>query len=185
MRALVRHDDGRAEELRANGADVVIGGLTRAADVIRALIGCKRIYFGLSVAAYYLEATATMAAVARDFGGTEVVVNMSQMTVSQMTVTSTSESQQQRQHFLAERTLNWSGLPVVNIRPTMFMQSLLILPGVAESIVRDGTIRLPFGNGRTSPVDVSDVADVVVAMLTNPSGHHRRGRTRCGPARGL
>jgi len=53
----------------------------------------------------------------------------------------------------------------------MFLQSFLFFPGAAESIAQDGTIRLPFGNGRTSPVDVSDVADVIVAVLTNPSGH--------------
>jgi uncharacterized protein YbjT (DUF2867 family) len=30
---------------------------------------------------------------------------------------------------------------------------------------------LPFGEGRTSPVDVSDVADVIATVLANPSGH--------------
>ncbi len=29
----------------------------------------------------------------------------------------------------------------------------------------------PFGEGRTSPVDVSDVADLIAAVLTNPGGH--------------
>jgi uncharacterized protein YbjT (DUF2867 family) len=51
----------------------------------------------------------------------------------------------------------------------VFLQSFILL--TAESIKRDGTIRLPFGEGRTSPVDASDVADVIVAVLGNPSGH--------------
>ena len=37
---------------------------TRAGDVARALAGCRRLYFGMSVLAPYLEATVT-AAVAR------------------------------------------------------------------------------------------------------------------------
>jgi uncharacterized protein YbjT (DUF2867 family) len=171
VRALVRREDERAAELRDIGAEVVAGDLTRAADVIHALQGCRRAYFGLGVAAYYLEATVTIAAVARQLGDVEVLVNMSQMTVSQMTLTSTTESQQQRLHFLAEQVLDWSGLPVVHVRPTMFMQDLLYFPGAAESIARDGTLRLPFGQGRTAPVDVSDVADVIAAVLANPSGH--------------
>ena len=33
VRAMVRRDDGRAQQLRAGGADVVVGDLTRAADM--------------------------------------------------------------------------------------------------------------------------------------------------------
>ena len=58
-------EDERAEALRAIGAEVVVGDLTRAEDVARALAGCRRIYFGMSVSAPYLEATVTAAAVAR------------------------------------------------------------------------------------------------------------------------
>src|SRR5262249_52896233 len=45
------------------------------------------LYFGLSASAVYLEATVTAAAVARARGDLEVFVNMSQMTVSQMSLT--------------------------------------------------------------------------------------------------
>ena len=75
VRALVRREDERAEALRAIGAEVVVGDLTRAADVARALADCRRIYFGMSVSARYLEATVTAAAVAREHGNLEVFVN--------------------------------------------------------------------------------------------------------------
>jgi uncharacterized protein YbjT (DUF2867 family) len=65
--------------------------------------------------------------------------------------------------------LSWSTLPVVQIRPTVFLQTILFL--AAGSIVHDGTIRLPFGDGRTAPVDVDDVADVIVAVLADPGAH--------------
>jgi uncharacterized protein YbjT (DUF2867 family) len=63
VRALVRRDDARTDALRAVGAEVVVGDLTRAGDVTRALTGCRRTYFGISVSAPYLEATLTAAAI--------------------------------------------------------------------------------------------------------------------------
>src|SRR5580700_535279 len=78
VRALVRTDDDRAEALRAAGAEVVVGDLTRAEDVARAMGGCRRLYFGMSVSPPHLEATVTAAAVARELGGLEAFVNISQ-----------------------------------------------------------------------------------------------------------
>src|SRR5437764_1490736 len=92
VRAMVHHDDERAEALRVLGAEVVAGDLTNPADVGRVLDGCPRAYFGMSVAASYLEAAATVASVARSLGGLEVLVSISQMTVSQMTPRSTEEA---------------------------------------------------------------------------------------------
>ena len=116
VRALVRTEDDRAEALRATGAEVVVGDLTRAEDVARALDGCRRMYFGMSVSAPYLEATVTAAAVARELGDLEVFVNISQLTVSQMSLLAMTDSLQQRLHWLGEQALNWSGLPVVHVR---------------------------------------------------------------------
>ena len=171
VRALVRTDDERAASLRAIGAEVVVGDLTRAADVARALAGCRRMYFGMSVSAPYLEATVTAAAVARQRGDLEVFVNISQLTVSQMSLTNMTDSPQQRQHWLGEQVLNWSGLPVVHVRATVFLQHFFFSQWAAESIARDGTIRMPFGDARTSPVDTRDVAEVVAAVLASPGPH--------------
>ena len=181
VRALVRRDDERADALRAIGAEVVVGDLTRAEDVVRALTGCKRMYFGLSVSAAYLEATVTAAAAARELGDLEVFVNISQMTVSQMSLTEMTDSPQQRQHWLGEQVLNWSGLPVVHVRATVFLQNPFFLAWAAESIVRDATIRLPFGTGRTSPVDVRDVAEVIATILANPTVHIGKVYELTGP----
>ncbi len=167
--------------MRATGAEVVVGDLTCAGDVARALEGCRRMYFGMSVSAPYLEATVTAAAVARQRGDLEVFVNISQMTVSQMSLTAMTDSPQQRQHWLGEQVLNWSGLPVVHIRATVFLQNFFFSAWAAESITRDGTIRLPFGTGRTSPVDVRDVAEVIAAVLTRPTAHIGKVYELTGP----
>src|SRR6202162_2487737 len=68
VRALVRREDERAEALRRLGAEVVVGDLTDLASMHRAIEGCRRIYFGMSVSAAYLEATINTAAVARHHG---------------------------------------------------------------------------------------------------------------------
>src|SRR5499426_3614650 len=130
VRAMVRREDDRAQALRAAGAEVVIGDLLEPADVYRVVSGCRRIYFGMSVSAGYLEASVLMAAVARDIG-VHALVNMSQMTVSQMSLQHTTPSPQQRQHWLSEQVLAWSGLPVVTIRPTMFLESFVPLSGAS------------------------------------------------------
>jgi NAD(P)H dehydrogenase (quinone) len=177
VRAMVRREDDRAAALRAAGAEVVVGDLLEPADVSRVVSGCRRVYFGMSVSPGYLEATVTMAAVAREVG-VEALVNMSQMTVSQMSIQHTTPSRQQRQHWLSEQALAWSGLPVVTIRPTMFLESFFPLAGPT---VRDrGRIALPFGRGKTSPVAAADVARVV-AVLADPGPHVGRIYELTGP----
>jgi len=76
---MVRREDERAASLRAAGAQVVIGDLLEPGDVYRVVSGCGRVYFGMSVSAGYLEATVTMAAVAR-VAGVNALVNMSPYT---------------------------------------------------------------------------------------------------------
>src|SRR6516162_3193811 len=179
VRAMVHREDDRAAALRAAGAEVVVGDLLEPADVYRVVSGCGRVYFGMSVSPGYLEATVTMAAVAREIG-VDALVNMSQMTVSQMSIHNTTPSPQQRQHWLSEQALAWSGLPVVTIRPTVFLEGFF-LPLTGPSVrVRD-RIELPFGRGKTNPVASVDVARVIAAVLTDPEPHLGRIYELTGP----
>ena len=178
VRAMVRREDDRAAALRAAGAEVVVGDLLEPGDVYRVVSGCGRVYFGMSVSAGYLEASVTMAAVAREVG-VNALVNMSQMTVSEMSIQNTTSSGQQRQHWLSEQALAWSGLPVVTIRPTMFLESFFQL--AAPSVRARGRIEVPFGRGKTSPVAAADVARVVAVVLTDAGPHLGRIYELTGP----
>ena len=171
VRVMVRRDDDRAAEFRRFGADVVLGDLTRPETVAAGLRDVGRMYFAMPVSRDHLLAATVVASVAKECGTLDALVGMSQMTVSQMTATSTGESHQQRLHWLAEQVLNWSGLPVIHIRPTSFLDNPLFTSAAAQSIKRDGTLALPFGAGRTSPVAVSDVARVAATVLRDPRGH--------------
>ncbi len=169
VRALVRREDERAEALRQLGAEVVLGDLTDLASMHRAVAGVSRIYFGMSVSSAYLEATVNLAAVARHHG-VEAIVNMSQMTVSQMSITETTGSPQHKLHWLAEQALAWSGLPVVTVRPTVFMESFFLRLAATGVKERDELV-LPLADARTSPISSEDVARVVAAILDNPAPH--------------
>src|SRR6201998_1803006 len=182
VRAMVHRDDSRADALRALGADVIAGDLTNPVDVSAAIFGIGRMFFNMSVSADYLAATAVVCAAADDGGGLDVLVNMSQMTVSQMTATSTEESRQQRLHWLAEHVIDWSGLPAVHIRPTVFLDNPLFTVLAARAIRDTGQLALPFGSGRTSPVAATDVAAVVAAVLRAPQDHLGAVYELTGPA---
>ncbi len=171
VRFMVRRQDERAAEVKGLGAEVVIGDLTRPETVAAALQGVARMFFAMAVSPDHLLAATVVASVAKEYGKLEALVDLSQMTVSQMTATSTAESHQQRLHWLAEQVLNWSGLPVVHIRPTVFLDTPLFTTMAARSIQENGTIALPFGTGRTSPVAVDDVARVVATVLRDPAPH--------------
>ena len=169
VRALVRREDERADVLRRLGAEVVKGDLTNLDSMHRAIEGCGRIYFGMSVSAAYLEATINTAAVARHHG-VEAFVNMSQMTVSQMSISESTESPQHKLHWLAEQALSWSGLPVVTVRPTVFFEGFfLVLAGV--SVRTSDALMLPMGGGKISPISAVDVASAVAAILDDPAPH--------------
>jgi uncharacterized protein YbjT (DUF2867 family) len=126
-------------------------------------------YFGMSVSDTYLAATVNAAAVAKHHG-VKAFINMSQMTVSQMSITETTVSPQHKLHWLAEQALNWSGLPVVHLRPTVFLEGFFLI-FTADLVRESNQIRLPFGAGKTSPVAAEDVARVLAALLTNPQPH--------------
>jgi uncharacterized protein YbjT (DUF2867 family) len=169
VRAMVRTEDERAQALRNMGAEVVVGSLLDLDSMHEAIAGCETVYFGMSVSDTYLAATVNAAAVAKHHG-VKAFINMSQMTLSQMSVTETTTSPQHKLHWLAEQALNWSGLPVVHVRPTVFLEGLFLIM-TADSVRNSNQIRLPFGEGKTSPVAAGDVARAIAALLMDPHPH--------------
>jgi uncharacterized protein YbjT (DUF2867 family) len=179
VRALVRSEDARSAKLANSGVEIVVGDLLDLHAMHRAIEGCERVYFGMAVSPSYLEATVNAAAVAKHHG-VSAFVNISQMTVSQMDINSTTDSPQQKLHWLAEQALNWSGLPVVHVRPTAFLDTFFLR--LSASSIRDHRqIRLPFGNGKTSPIASEDVARVIATILKAPDPHIGKVYELTGP----
>jgi uncharacterized protein YbjT (DUF2867 family) len=180
VRAMVRTLDERAESLRAMGAEIVVADMLDILAVRAAMQGCAVVYFNMSISPSYLEAATNMAVVAKSLGVT-AFVNLAQMTLSQMSDTETTTSTQQRQHWLAEQMLRWSGLPVVYLRPTAFFDGLF-LTLAANGIREENAIKLPFGDGKTSPIAGTDVGAAAAAVLANPSPHIGKIYELTGPA---
>lgn len=180
VRALVHREDDRAAALRAMGAEVVVADLLDIATLHAAMEGCGVVYFTMSIAPTYLEAAANMAVTAKNLK-VRAFVSLSQMTLSEMSDTVSTTSPQQRQHWLAEQILRWSGLPVIYLRPTAFYDGMFLVQS-AKGIRDDNAIRLPFANGKTSPIAGSDVGAAAAAVLANPAPYIGRVLELTGPA---
>ena len=167
VRALVRRADERSAHLAALGAEVVVGDLLDIESLRSALEGAKRAYFVYPPADRLLEATTNFAVAAKQ-AGVEAVANMSQIIAR-----AGHPSPLSRQHWLAERVLDWAEVGAVHVRPTFFAEMPLLLN--AATIASEGRIYQPHGDGRHAPVAAGDIARVVVAVLANPEPH--RGKT--------
>jgi NAD(P)H dehydrogenase (quinone) len=164
VRALVHKEDERAEALRGKGAEVVIGELLDHDDAIRAAAGTSAAYFCYPVRPGIIPATAYFADAAKR-AGLKVVVNMSQISARE-----DSNSHAARDHWIAERIFDWSGVPTVHLRPTFFSQWLLYL-FARTTIVEQGVIDLPYGDGRHAPIAAEDQARLIAAILAEPAAH--------------
>jgi uncharacterized protein YbjT (DUF2867 family) len=179
VRAMVRKDDERARALRDMGAEVVVGDLLDLDSMHRAVAGCEKMYFGTSVSDSYMAATVNVAAVAKHHE-VKAFVNMSQMTLSQMSITETTPRPQHKLQWLAEQALDWSGLPVVHVRPTVLFEGFFLIL-TPESVRKSNQIQLPFGEGKTSPIAVGDVARVIATLFANPQPHIGKTYHLTGP----
>src|SRR3974390_3755102 len=99
------------------GAEGVVGNLLDLDSMHRVIAGFETMYFGMSVSDAYLAATVNAAAVAKHHG-VKAFINMSQMTLAQMSITESTPSTQHKLHWLAEQALNWSGLPLLHLHTT-------------------------------------------------------------------
>ncbi|MCH7702975.1 MAG: NmrA family NAD(P)-binding protein [Planctomycetes bacterium] len=163
VRALARRRDERSRRLEALGAEVVIGNLLESKSVRLAMQDVKRVYFCYPPGDQLLDATAIMAAVARD-AGVEALVNISQLPAREDAPSALS-----RHHWLSENIFDWADIGAVHIRPTFFAEMLFILGG--KTIPLEGKLYLPYGSQRHAPVAAADIARVAVAILADPTLH--------------
>jgi NAD(P)H dehydrogenase (quinone) len=163
VRALVHSVDGRATALADRGAEVVVGDLLDINTVRPAMEGVDAAYFVWPVQPGLIHATVNFAQAAKE-SGVGALINLSQRSANRW-----STSDACRDSFIAEEVLNWSGMNVVHLRPTYFLEWLLYpwqLP-----YVQQGVLRMPVGKGRHSPIAADDQGRVIAALLKNPEGH--------------
>jgi NAD(P)H dehydrogenase (quinone) len=174
VRAFVHKADERSDEIKARGAEIVMGDLLELDDVRSALKDVNAAYFVYPIRPGLIDATAYFAQAAKD-AGLDGVVNMSQISARYE-----SKSHAARDHWIAERVFDWSGVPVTHIRPTFFAQ-WLTYPHSRKHILERGVISQPLGNGRHAPIAAEDQARLIAAILADPAAHKGQVYRLFGP----
>jgi NAD(P)H dehydrogenase (quinone) len=172
VRAFVYRADQRSERLAALGAEIAVGDLHDIESVRRAMRGITRAYFVYPLAEGLLEAITVFAAAAKE-AGVESIVNMSQITARM-----DFPSEVGRRYWLGERILDWSGIGVTHLRPTLFLENWLAF---ADTIRQQSKLFLPYGQGKCAPVWAEDVARVIVGVLLDPAPHAGKTYVPTGP----
>ena len=161
MRAFVRTDDHRADELRGLGAEVVVGDLREISSVRPAVRGVSRAFFTYPVTAGLLDATGAFAAAAREEGLTRVVE------VSQLDASPDALTPRMRRHWVAEQVFDRAGVGAVHLRAAVFFENLAVVAAAAGD---RRELALPLGSGDTliPLVAAGDVARVAAGLLLDP-----------------
>jgi uncharacterized protein YbjT (DUF2867 family) len=162
VRALVRKEDDRANALAKLGAEVVIGDLSDFNSISAAMRGVSRVLFIYPLGAGLIEATAYISQAAQE-ENVEVIVNISQRTSSRTAISHSAQDT-----WISERALDWSGVPVVHLRPTLFMDWLKYF---SQTIKGQNIYIPPFGDEKVGMIDTEDIARVAAAILADPNGH--------------
>lgn len=162
VRGMVRRDDHRAQTLRNNGVEVIVGDLFDWRDLTRALKDVQLAYHCPPFDAQHLHG-ATIFALAAEQAGVEVVALMSGWNPHQL-----HPSILQREHWLANNLYRRQKFDVIHINPGMFAWTYFLgLPAV----VHFGQLALPLGHGHNAPPSNEDVGRVAAGALANPSDY--------------
>lgn len=173
VRALVHRIDERSDRLGAQGVEIVQGDLSDFDAVSEALNGITSTYFVFPIQAPgILEATAYFAQACIE-NKVSAIVNMSQISARRI-----AKSHAARNHWIAERLFDWSGIPVTHLRPTFFAEWLKYQ---SKAIREKNILPLPFGDSRYAPIAAEDQGRVIAAILANPVPHAGQTYPLYGP----
>src|SRR6266853_5598458 len=173
VRAFVHKTDARSEQLSADGVEIAQGDLSDFEAVNEALKGITGAYFVYPIEVPgILEATAFFAQAALE-QGVGAIVNMSQISARRI-----AKSHAAQNHWIAERLLDRSGIPVTHLRPTFFAEWLMYL---SESIAEKNMFPLPFGDARYAPIAAEDQGRVIAAILNDSAEHAGKTYPLYGP----
>ena len=155
VRALVRDED-KAAGLREQGADVAVVELDRPETLDESLFdGVTGVYFVTWNGPSALQQSRNLLETIADSGATPHIVRLSAFGTPQSRIIS--------QLARCEEELKSSGLAWTILAPTFFMQNLLM---AAESVKEQGVVYFDWGTGKAGMIDLRDVVDCAVAVLT-------------------
>jgi NAD(P)H dehydrogenase (quinone) len=154
---------------------VAVGDLLDFDAVRDAARGVNAAYFVYPIRPGLIDATAYFAQVSKE-AGLDGVVNMSQISARE-----NSKRHAARDHWIAERVFDWSGVPTAHIRATFFAQWLACPYNLKHIQERGGVISQPLGNGRHAPIAAEDEARFIAAIVADPAPHKGKVYPVFGP----
>jgi uncharacterized protein YbjT (DUF2867 family) len=167
VRALVRDED-KAKGLRDAGAEIVVGDLDDPSTLGAAFDGVDKVYLVTWNGPTGEQQRKNAIAAAQASGSPHVVVGGALGIPSRITNGITA----------ANDALKDSGLPWTILQPTFFMQNLM---GAKQTIAEQDAIYFDLADGKLPMIDVRDIADAAVAVLTT-DGHRGKTYNLTGPA---
>jgi uncharacterized protein YbjT (DUF2867 family) len=165
-------DESKAQPLRDQGVEVVIGDLGKPETLDAAFSGVSKVYLVTSTNPDAVEQASNAIAAAKRAGRPHLV------RLSALVPEPVNETVLGRQHHEIDDKIKASGLPYTILRPTFFMQNTMM---AAQTVACDGMVYMPMKDGRMGQIDVRDIVEVVVAILTG-EGHEGKVYELTGPA---
>jgi len=173
VRAIVRREDGRSAQLKAQGAEIAVADMSDAERVAEALKDVQRAYYCPPFDPYMIQGAVAFAVAAKE-ARLEHIVGLTQWLASP-----SHPSLMTRQHWLIDRL--FSMMPEVThtiVRPGIFADAYLTTIG---SAVHLGIFPWMSGNSRNAPPSNEDIARVAVAALIDPARHAGKSYRPTGP----
>ena len=155
VRALVRDED-KAAGLREQGAEVAIVDLDRPETLTDNLLdGVTGVYFVTWNGPTALAQSQNLLATIKRSGAAPHIVRLSGFGTLQSRIISELAK--------CEDDLKASGLPWTILKPTFFMQNVMM---AAQTVKEQGAVYFDWGSGKAGMIDARDVVDSAVGVLT-------------------
>lgn len=171
VRALVR-DESKAQALRDQGVEVVIGDLDKPETLTAAFNGVDKVFLLTSGNPDAVKQASNAIAAARAAGNPYMV------RLSALVPEPADQTILGRMHKATDDELKASGLPYTLVQPTFFMQNTMM---AAQTVADEGMVYLPMKDGKLGMIDARDIVEVAAKVLTE-DGHQGKAYELTGPA---
>lgn len=170
VRALARNPE-KAANIAALGIEVVKGDLADPASLKAAFAGVEKAFLVMPNGEEQLTLEKGFVDAAKA-AGVKHIVKLSSIEAHHGVTAKVPQM-----HVAAEDYIKASGLAWTMLKPTFYMQTLF---ANARTIVANGTIVVPCGEGKTGFTDTRDVGAVAAKVLSEP-GHEGKSYDLTGP----
>lgn len=167
VRAFVRNE-AKAKHLKDAGAEIFIGDLDQPETIEAAVKGVDKIYLLTWNGPTQAQQGENVLKAAKRAGNPHIVRH---------SMWGSEKSRIIKQGDHVEELVKSSGLPWTLLKPTFFMQNTMM---AAQTIASSGVIYFDVEDGKIGMIDVRDIVDVALAVLTG-TGHEGKTYVLTGP----